>query len=212
MRDFIKELDELSTAFRGYDKEETMLYIKDLLQYCEEEKKKELDKLIEQSNSLRQELGEAKNRETAMQSQYDALLARFEKLSDAMSENAKYMAERDAQLDEFHRKEKEIDTLLERAREDADREKKKMLLETEESCKKLIADAEGKKQEIMRKCDNYLLYVRNKAEEENRKVRADTAYLRQELNILAEKLTPILFEKTEESQTAPVRQTTGEKA
>lgn len=193
MRDFINQLDEISTAFRGYDKEEVMLYIKDLLQYCEEEKKKDMDKLIEQSNTLRKELNEAKTREQLQKSQYEALLEKFEKLSEAMSDGAKHTAERDAQLDEFLKKQDEIDNLLAKTREKAEQEKKELMSETLERCKHLIADAEDKKQQILKKGEEYLSIVRSRALEENKKVVEETLYLRGELDKLAEKLKPILY-------------------
>lgn len=206
MRDFIKQLDEISTSFRGYDKEEVMLYIKDLLQYCEEEKKKDMDKLIEQSNTLRKELNEAKTREQLQKSQYEALLEKFEKLSEAMSDGAKHTAERDAQLDEFYRKQDEIDNLLAKTRENAEMEKKELMAETMERCKHLLADAEDKKQKILKKGEEYLSIVRSRALEENKKVVEETLYLRGELDKLAEKLKPILYpEGKEESNNADSR-------
>ena len=91
MRDFIKELDEIKTAFRGYDREEMMIYIRELLKFCEEEKKKDMEKLIAQTGELRKELDGAKEREASIKAQYDALLGKFEKLSEAMQTIAKLM-------------------------------------------------------------------------------------------------------------------------
>ena len=204
MRDFIKELDEISTGFRGYDKEETMLYIKDLLQYCEEEKKKDMDKLIEQSDTLRKELNEAKDREAEQKRQYDALLEKFEKLSDAVSENAKHNAERDSQLDDFHRKEEEIKTLLQQTREEADAEKKKLMAETKEKCLKVLAQAEEEKKKIIDNANEQVLEIRTKSFEENKRVKAETTYLRGELDQLAERLRPLLYPGgTGEQENAP---------
>lgn len=193
MRDFIKELDAVSTGFRGYDKEEIMLYIKDLLQYCEEEKKKDMNKLIEQSASLRKELDEAKSREANQKSQYEALLEKFEKLSEAVGENARHNADRDTKLDEFYRKQDEIDNLLETTRNTAAVEKKKLLEDTKEQCLKLLAQAELEKQKILdqAKADGQELY--NKAIAENSLLLEKNRYLRNELEQMAEKLKPILF-------------------
>ena len=91
MRDFIKELDEIKPAFRGYDREEMMIYIRELLKFCEEEKKKDMEKLIAQTGELRKELDSAKEREASMKAQYDDLLGKFEKLSEAMQTIAKLM-------------------------------------------------------------------------------------------------------------------------
>lgn len=193
MRDFIKELDAISTGFRGYDKEETMLYIKELLQYCEEEKKKDMDKLIEQSASLRKELDEARSREATQKSQYEALLEKFEKLSEAVGENAKHNVERDAQLDDFHRKQDEIEKLLQQTRETAREEKKKLMAETKEECLKVLAQAEEEKKKILDKAKVEAQEIWNKAIVENRKLQEETIYLRSELDQLAEKLKPILF-------------------
>lgn len=193
MRDFIKELDEISTGFRGYDKEEIMLYIKNLLQYCEEEKKKDMDKLIEQSASLRRELDEARSREAIQKSQYEALLEKFEKLSEAVGENAKHNMERDAQLDDFYRKQDEMEKLMQQTRETASEEKKKMLAETREECLRVLAQAEEEKKKILDKAKAEAQELRYKAIVENRTVQEDTMYLRSELDQLAEKLKPILF-------------------
>lgn len=195
MRDFIKELDAISTGFRGYDKEEIMLYIKNLLQYCEEEKKKDMDKLIEQSASLRKDLDEARSREATQKSQYEALLEKFEKLSEAVGEITRHNAERDTKLDEFYRKQDEIDNLLETTRNNAAFEKKKLLEDTKEQCLKLLEQAEQEKQKILdqAKADGQELY--NKAIAENSLLLEKNTYLRSELEQMAEKLKPILFPK-----------------
>lgn len=193
MRDYMKALDAVSTSFRGYNKEEMMLYIKKLLQSCDEDKMESLDKLIEQSDSLRKELEESRKREDMLRSQYDALLERFEKLSETVSQTAKYSALRDAQLDEFHRKQDEIENLLTAAREEAAKEKESLLADAREECHKLLELAEEKRKQKMARADEYLLVVREKAEEENRKAQEKTQILEDELAQMAERLKPILF-------------------
>lgn len=195
MRDFIKELDAISTGFRGYDKEETMLYIKNLLQYCEEEKKKDMDKLVEQAASLRKDLDEARSREATQKSQYEALLEKFGKLTEAFEENTRHNAERDNKLDEFYRKQDEMDNLLEKTRNTAALEKKKLLEDAKEQCLKLLEQAEQEKQKILvkAKADGQELY--NKAIAENSLLLEKNRYLQNELEQMAEKLKPILFSR-----------------
>lgn len=204
MGDFVKDLDELKISFRGYDKEEVMIYIKELLQHCEKEKKKEMEKLLDQNRQLQEDLKEARNQKVAMKEQYDALLQRFEKISDVMSENTKYTAERDAKLDEFQRKQDMIETLVEQARRDAEKEKELVLSDTKKECSRMLEEADKKKEQIIanandfqtkmaEKAESYVQLAKERAEKENFKVRRETEYMRRELEELAKRLEPILY-------------------
>lgn len=215
MRDFIRELEEVKISLRGYDREEMMLYIKDLLKSCEEQKKKDMQMLISQSDTLRQELNEARNREEALKVQYEALLEKFGSFSEAMHENTKYNAERDAQLDDFLRKQDEIENLVRKTRENADKEKEKYLADTKKHCDKLIADAQEQADKIEQnarktekkvseaaeelqknmliKIDTYVQEAKERARKENEKVKADTERMNRILDDMAKRLTPILF-------------------
>lgn len=204
MGDFVKDLDELKISFRGYDKEEVMIYIKELLQHCEKEKKKEMEKLLDQNRQLQEDLKEARNQKVAMKEQYDALLQRFEKISDVMSENTKYTAERDAKLDEFQRKQDMIETLVEQARRDAEKEKELVLSDTKRECRQMLEEADKKKEQIIanandfqtkmaEKAESYVQLAKERAEKENFKVRRETEYMRRELEELAKRLEPILY-------------------
>lgn len=204
MGDFVKDLDELKISFRGYDKEEVMIYIKELLQHCEKEKKKEMEKLLDQNRQLQEDLKEARNQKVAMKEQYDALLQRFEKISDVMSENTKYTAERDAKLDEFQRKQDMIETLVEQARRDAEKEKELVLSDTKRECSRMLEEADKKKEQIIanandfqtkmaEKAESYVQLAKERAEKENFKVRRETEYMRRELEELAKRLEPILY-------------------
>ena len=186
MRDFIKELGEIKTAFRGYDREEMMIYIRELLKFCEEEKKKDMEKLIAQTGELRTELDGAKEREASVKAQYDALLGKFEKLSEAMSENARHSEERDAKLDEFNRKKEELDRLLAQTKEKAEAEKEALLKETEKACsdrlekagseadrilseagaerQRILAETEAEKNRIMDEARSFQLEMAEKAD------------------------------------------------
>ena len=186
MRDFIKELDEIKTAFRGYDREEMMIYIRELLKFCEEEKKKDMEKLIAQTGELRTELDGAKEREASVKAQYDALLGRFDALSQAMSEGARHSEERDAKLDEFNRKKEELDRLLAQTKEKAEAEKKELLKETEKTCsdrlekagdeaerilseagaerERILAETEAEKNRIMDEARSFQLEMAEKAD------------------------------------------------
>lgn len=186
MRDFIKELDEIKTAFRGYDREEMMIYIRELLKFCEEEKKKDMEKLIAQTGELRTELDGAKEREASVKAQYDALLGKFEMLSEAMSENARHSEERDAKLDEFNRKKEELDRLLAQTKEKAEAEKEALLKETEKTCSdrlqkagieaerilseagaergRILAETEAEKNRIMDEARSFQLEMAEKAD------------------------------------------------
>lgn len=182
MRDFIAELDEIKTAFRGYDKEEMMLYIRELLQFCEEEKKRDMDRLLEQSDTLRRELDEAKSREDTIRGQYDALLERFEQLSEAMQENARYHARRDEQLDAFHRQQEEMERTARETKEQAERERERLLEQAQQECDRYMLDARRQSEHMLAE-----------AQEKKRRLQAEADYLRCTLDETAEKLGPILF-------------------
>ena len=204
MKDFIKDLDEVKSSFRGYDRDEMMLYIKDLLHYCDQEKKDEMQKLIEQNSRLQADLDDARSHETELKERYDALLVRFEKLSDAMSENTRHTVERDAQLDEFHRKQDEIDSLMERTRQEAAAEKEKLLKDADIECrmriaaadenrKKIEAETEKFREEMLYKTEKYVKQTKEKADMELMAAKSDAARIRKEIAELAQKLAPILF-------------------
>lgn len=103
--------------------------------------------------------------------------------------------ERDAQLDDFYRKQDEIEKLLQQTRETAREEKKKLMAETKEECLKVLAQTEEEKKKILDKAKVEAQELHYKAMVENRKLQEDTIYLRSELDQLAEKLKPILFPK-----------------
>lgn len=142
--------------------------------------------LREQTGELRTELDGAKEREASVKAQYDALLGKFEMLSEAMSENARHSEERDAKLDEFNRKKEELDRLLAQTKEKAEAEKEALLKETEKTCSdrlqkagieaerilseagaergRILAETEAEKNRIMDEARSFQLEMAEKAD------------------------------------------------
>lgn len=90
MTDIANDLENIKISLLGYDKEQILLYLKDVLQQCEEEKQKEMSQLLEQNQKLQMECAQAKEMQNQLQKQYDRLLEQMQEMTAVLGQSMQY--------------------------------------------------------------------------------------------------------------------------
>ena len=122
-----EELERMKSSLWGYDKELVQILIKDLLAECEQEASEETGRLREQNHQLKGNLKETQERLRMVSQQFEQLTERLDKMTEAVGKGTEYSRERDRELEAFHKKEEELDTLHAKAVEEAQEEKQRFL-------------------------------------------------------------------------------------
>ena len=147
--DIVKGLKELKTALMGYDKEAVYHFVMDVIREMEEEGQKESGDLQKKNQELQRQLKDAKNHIALMEKQFQSLSLRMEQMTKAMDNGALYNRQRDQELEEFYKKQDDIDHLVENIRQEAAQEKEHLLAEARKSQKELLDQAEQEKEKIV---------------------------------------------------------------
>ena len=149
MRSISEELSELKTSLWGYDKEAVQLLIRQILLENEEELEKETSKLIKQNRSLELELNESRERLELMTKQFEHLSEKLDRMTEVMGKGTEYSKERDQELREFHKKETEIETLYEKAQQEAMAERDRLLADVEKEQEALMEQAQAERNALI---------------------------------------------------------------
>lgn len=171
--DIAKELDELKTSIMGFDKVAVHNFIKEILQECEQDKASSMAELVRQNQTLQTELKESKEHLQDLKEQNRELLKNMSSMTEAVGKGTEYTRERDRELDEYKKKEKDIEELLEKTRQEAQVEHDRILEEVVARKNSLLADVEAEKAEL-------LSGARAEAQELVRKAREEADRLQQE--------------------------------
>ena len=149
MRSISEELSELKTSLWGYDKEAVQLLIRQILLENEEQLEKETSKLIKQNRSLELELNESRERLELMTKQFEHLSEKLDRMTEVMGKGTEYSKERDQELREFHKKETEIETLYEKAQQEAMAERDRLLADVEKEQEALMEQAQAERNALI---------------------------------------------------------------
>lgn len=171
--DVVKKLEELKTGFRGYDKEAVHTFIQEILRECEQDKNNSMAELVRQNQTLQTEVKEGKERLQDIKDQNMELLKNMTSMTEAVGKGTDYTRERDRELDEYKKKEKDIEELLDKTRREAQAEHDRILKSVEEKKSRLLADAEAEKVALLSR-------ARAEAEEIVRRARVEADRLQQE--------------------------------
>lgn len=171
--DIVNKLEELKTGFRGYDKEAVHTFMLEILRECEQNKDRSMEELIRQNQTLQTELKESKERLRDIKDQNMELLKNMSSMTEAVGKGTDYTRERDRELDEYRKKEKDIDELLEKTRQEAQAEHDRILEEAVARKNSLLADVKAEKAEL-------LSGARAEAQELVRKAREEAERLQSE--------------------------------
>lgn len=90
MTDIANDLENIKISLLGYDKEQILLYLKEVLQQCEEEKQKEMSQLLEQNQKLQMQCAQAKEMQNQLQQQYDRLLKQMQEMTAVLGQSMQY--------------------------------------------------------------------------------------------------------------------------
>ena len=169
-------LKTMKTSLLGYDKENVQVLIKDLLDEFEQEENEETAHLKEQNRLLQRNLKETSERLHLVTQQFKLLTDKMDKMTEAVGRGTEYSRERDRELEAFHKKEEELDSLHARAVEEAKEEKQKLLCGIDEERKemlkaagieydRLILQGQKEREQLIREADEYRASVFLQTEE-----------------------------------------------
>lgn len=148
-RNFVKEIEKLKTAVLGYDREEVVLYIKELVDYYEKKNADAVKELYLEKMRLTTENSGLKSQVSTQKEIYAELAARMDRINQSVEkreESARAIVN-NANIEK------------ERILSDAGLERRKILQEADEKQKEILAEA-GRQMDVI------LVKTREKVEKE----------------------------------------------
>lgn len=210
-RNYVEELENLKTAFLGYDKEAVLTYIQSLFDALEEEQQQAIREISERNLALAAENAAMKSEIQTRKQVYAELVKRVDQLNlsmDAsMDKMGSYARESANALETYRRREQEIavkeqaasaqrEAILREANAEAARIKAVAAAEAET----ILAEAKASKQRVLKETETRIDAILKNAEAKTQKERAQYVYYRQCLRNYCEHLEAYLDET--EQQTA----------
>ena len=148
-RNFVKEIEKLKTAVLGYDREEVVLYIKELVDYYEKKNEDAVKELYLEKMRLTTENSGLRSQVSTQEKIYAELAARMDRINQSVEkreESARAIVN-NANIEK------------ERILSDAGLERRKILKEEDEKQKEILAEA-GRQMDVI------LVKTREKVEKE----------------------------------------------
>ena len=148
-RNFVKEIEKLKTAVLGYDREEVVLYIKELVDYYEKKNEDVVKELYLEKMRLTTENSGLRSQVSTQEKIYAELAARMDRINQSVEkreESARAIVN-NANIEK------------ERILSDAGLERRKILKEADEKQKEILAEA-GRQMDVI------LVKTREKVEKE----------------------------------------------
>ena len=148
-RNFVKEIEKLKTAVLGYDREEVVLYIKELVDYYEKKNEDAVKELYLEKMRLTTENSGLRSQVSTQEKIYAELAARMDRINQSVEkreESARAIVN-NANIEK------------ERILSDAGLERRKILKEADEKQKEIVAEA-GRQMDVI------LVKTREKVEKE----------------------------------------------
>ena len=148
-RNFVKEIEKLKTAVLGYDREEVVLYIKELVDYYEKKNEDAVKELSLEKMRLTTENSGLRSQVSTQEKIYAELAARMDRINQSVEkreESARAIVN-NANIEK------------ERILSDAGLERRKILKEADEKQKEILAEA-GRQMDVI------LVKTREKVEKE----------------------------------------------
>ena len=209
-RNYVEELENLKTAFLGYDKEAVLDYIQNLLDALEEEQQQAVREISKQNLALAAENVALQSELQTRKLVYEELVKRVDQLNlsmDAsMDKMGSYAKESANALEVYRRREQEIavkeqgasaqrEAILREANAEAARIKAVAAAEAET----ILAEAKASKQRVLKETETRIDAILKKAETKTQKERAQYAYYRQCLRNYCEHLEAYLDETEQQT-------------
>ena len=148
-RNFVKEIEKLKTAVLGYDREEVVLYIKELVDYYEKKNEDAVKELYLEKMRLTTENSGLRSQVSTQEKIYAELAARMDRINQSVEKREESAREivNNANIEK------------ERILSDAGLERRKILKEADEKQKEILAEA-GRQMDVI------LVKTREKVEKE----------------------------------------------
>lgn len=137
-RNFVKEIEKLKTAVLGYDREEVVLYIKELVDYYEKKNEDAVKELYLEKMRLTTENSGLRSQVSTQEEIYAELAARMDRINQSVEkreESARAIVN-NANIEK------------ERILSDAGLERRKILQEADEKQKEILAEA-GRQMDVI---------------------------------------------------------------
>ena len=181
-RNYVEELENLKTAFIGYDKEAVLTYIQILLDTLEEEQQQAVREISKQNLALAAENAALQSELQTRKLVYEELVKRVDQLNlsmDAsMDKMGSYARESADALEAYRRREQEIavkeqeasaqrEAILREANAEAARIKAAAAAEAET----ILAEAKASKQRVLKETETRIDAILKKAETKTQKER-----------------------------------------
>ena len=187
-RNFVKEIEKLKTAVLGYDREEVVLYIKELVDYYEKKNGDAVKELYLEKMRLIAENSGLKSQVSTQEEIYAELAARMDRINQSVEKRGEIDSIQDSELEHYRSNEEALRNMAGEAKEHADAilrhaqesanaimnnaniEKERVLSEAAIERRKILKEADEKQKEILaeagRQMDVILVKTREKVEKE----------------------------------------------
>lgn len=187
-RNFVKEIEKLKTAVLGYDREEVVLYIKELVDYYEKKNGDAVKELYLEKMRLTAENSGLKSQVSTQEEIYAELAVRMDRINQSVEKREKTERIQNTELERYRSREHAIQSMAGEAKEQAEEilrhaeesaraivnnaniEKERILSDAGLERRKILKEADEKQQEILaeagRQMDVILVKTREKVEKE----------------------------------------------
>lgn len=176
--DILKELNEVPVSLRGLNRQAVEELIGKILKECEQDKDTTMAELVRQNQTLQTELKETKEHLQDFREQNRELMKHMTSMSESLEKGTEYSKTRDRELDEYRKKEKEIENLLENTRQEANEERIRILDEVEAKRSSLLMDVETEKADLLSgaRAEAAAIIEKARAEADHMRQEADQTY------------------------------------
>ncbi len=168
-RNFVKEIEKLKTAVLGYDREEVVLYIKELVDYYEKKNEDAVKELYLEKMRLTTENSGLRSQVSTQEKIYAELAARMDRINQSVEKREESERIQNTELERYRSREHAIQSMAGEAKEQAE----EILRHAEESARAIVNNANIEKERILSDAGLERRKILKEADEKQKEILAE---------------------------------------
>ena len=168
-RNFVKEIENLKTAVLGYDREEVVLYIKELVDYYEKKNGDAVKELYLEKMRLIAENSGLKSQVSTQEEIYAELAARMDRINQSVEKRSEIDSIQNSELEHYRSSEQALRNMAGEAKEHAE----EILRHAQESAKAVMNNANLEKERVLSEAAIERRKILKEADEKHREILAE---------------------------------------
>ena len=168
-RDFVKEIDGIKTAVLGYDREEVVLYIRELVNYYEKKNEESVKSLYLEKMRLVAENAGLQSEISTQKEIYAELAARMDRINQSVEMRVEAERIQNSELEQYRSREYALNDMAGKAKEQAE----ETLRHAEASAKALVNNANIERERILSEAGLERRRILKEADEKQKEILAE---------------------------------------